>query len=220
MMKLFQQLDQQTPCEQCKYYFGKNSIHCTIYPGGKKTKYCNDFSIEQKNLMINKLEKENFSNKKAASVLLGIAGATLLGYSLYQSVPLAINAYKSYDKYTQECGVFLERAGKAGTTGVAEEELERVVNWLSVNYSTESFEYKDLKNNLNYLKKQPEDLVLPVVIKDSINQNTTAIRSEQIKKRNVGSFGLELIITLLIATPLTIVLVILLGILVSYEEAR
>lgn len=61
---------------------------------------------------------------------------------------------------------------------------------------------------------------MPVVIKDSINQNTTAIRSEQVKKRDVGSFGLQLIITLLIATPLTIVGIMLLGILVSYEEAR
>lgn len=152
-MEVFQEIDQQTPCEQCKYYFGKKSIHCTIYPDGKKIKYCNDFSVEQNNAMVNKLEKDNFSNKKAASVLLGIAGTTLLGYSLYQSVLLAINAYKSYNNYTQYCDIFLVRAGQAGTTGVAKEELEKAVNWLSANYSTQAFEYKDLKGNLNYLKK-------------------------------------------------------------------
>lgn len=73
--------------------------------------------------MINKLEIDGFSYKKAASILLGIASATLLGYGLYQSVPLAISGYKNYDKYTQECGIFLERARSAGTTGVAEKEL-------------------------------------------------------------------------------------------------
>lgn len=141
-----------------------------------------------------------------------------MGYGLYQSVPAAINAYNSYDKYTQECKIFLERAGSAGTTGVAEEELAKAVNWLKVNYSTQSFEYKDLQANLNYLQKQPEDSVLSVVIRDSIKQNTNVIKNVQSKERDAGSFGLELIIILPIATLLTIVTFALLKVGLNYEQ--
>lgn len=159
--------------------------------------------------MINKSEAENYSYKKAASFLLGIAAVTVFGYGLYQSVSVAKSDYESYDKFFQECGIFLERAAKAGTTGVAEEELATAVNCLSANYSTQSFEYKNLKGSLNYLEKQTKDLVLPILIKESINQSTNAIKSEKLNQRDESDSILKAIILQMIAIPLIIAAIIL-----------
>lgn len=214
-MKIQQEVEQQTPCVECKYYFGNQKIHCAIYPEGKQTTYCTDWqleknSLEQKNLMVNKLETLQFSSKKTASILLGIAGTIFIGYVLYQNISVAIAAQNNYDKYSQEGKVFLERAGSAGTIGVVEKELVKAVNWLEINYSTESFEYRDLQVNLKYLQKQPDDLVIPYAIKDSIKQNTNAIKSEQLKKLNAGGNGLYgIMFFLLLGIPLIILAIML-----------
>lgn len=199
-----------------KYYFNREKIHCAIYPEGKKTTYCGDWQLEdisykQEKVMIDELEIEHFSSKKVARILLGIAGATFLGYVLYQNVSVAIDAQNKYDKYSQGAKVFLERAGSTGTIGVAEKELVKAIDWLEANYSTESFEYRDLQTNLNYLQKQPEDSLLPIAIRDSIKQNANTIKSEQLKELNAGGEGLQLIMmTLLLGSPLIVLAIMLL----------
>lgn len=85
---------------------------------------------------------------------MGVAIVVGAGWNLYRNVNLGLNADEKYDQYTQECDKFLVTAGTAGTTGLAKEELEKAVSWLKDNYSNESFEYRDLKSNLNYLKNK------------------------------------------------------------------
>lgn len=48
-MEIDQEVAQQTPYEQCKYYFCKNRIHCALHPYVKETKCCNDW--QQKTLI-------------------------------------------------------------------------------------------------------------------------------------------------------------------------
>lgn len=148
--------------------------------------------------MIGNSEAKNFAYKKVASVLLVIAAVTTFSYGLYQSISIANSDYESY----QECGIFLERAGKAGTTGVAEKELVKAVSCLEANYSTQSFEYKDLKGNLNYLQKQPEDLVIPIVIKESIKQNTNTIKTQILNQKDNSHSVIIALVLQLIAIPL------------------
>lgn len=188
----------QTQCKQCMYFFGKDSIHCAVHPQGKETPYCHDWQAEtlkQKVAVNIRSAANNFSYPIFAAIVIGIASTITLGYGLKQNVPLAINAVKKYNQYTQKCSIFLKRAGTAGTTGIAEPELVKAVSWLETNHLTQSFEYKDLQANLGYLKNQPDKLLMPAVIKDSINKNTVAIESEQTKKLNqaLGSlFRLEI----------------------------
>ncbi len=201
---------EQTQCNQCKYYFGKNNIHCAIYPFGKETMYCKDWeksTTNQKIMTSIKSVKNNFSHQKAAAVLLCIA--TLFGesYYTYQNTSLAINADKKYERYTRECNKFLIRAGTAGTTGIATGELKKAVSYLKDNYSNESFEYRDLKSNLNYLAKQPKDLLVPIAIKESINHNTQVINKEEIEKRESGQPLLRLFHILLAITIIVLLLI-------------
>lgn len=127
-------------------------MHCAIHPYGNKNIYCEDWQKEtmKQRLKINiKLAKHNFSFQKAVVILICISNLFGEGYYIYQNTPLAINADKEYEQYTRECNKFLMRAGTAGTTGVATGELKKAVSWLKDNYSNESFEYRDLKSNLN-----------------------------------------------------------------------
>lgn len=79
-------------------------------------------------------------------------------------------------EYTFECKTFRENASKAGTAKIAAAELTKAINCLETNQLTQSFEYEDLKANLDYLKKQPNDLiVLPDAIRNSIKQSSENI---------------------------------------------
>lgn len=136
-----------------------------------------------------KSRADSFSYPKAVAIVIAIASTITLGYGIKQNVPLAINAVEKYNQYTQECSIFLERAGTAGTTGIAEPELVKAVSFLETNRLTQSFEYKDLKANLAYLRSQPDNSLMPTVIKDSINSNTVAITDGENKKllQSLGS---------------------------------
>jgi hypothetical protein len=185
----------ETHCSKCCYFFGKEGIHCAVHPYGKESHYCSDWQQKEQNLQQDKLMNANiktkfFSYSKMARYLLVPGAALLIGHQLFQNVPPAIRAEKDYKIYATKCETFLERASQAGTTGVASDELARGINWLEVNYSTESFEYRDLKGNLDYLEKQPENLAIPVTIRDSIKSNTENIRKEQLKLRDEGRPGL------------------------------
>lgn len=180
---------QQTQCEQCKYYFGKSSIHCAVHPQGKETPYCNDWqkeTLKQKLRMNIKSVTDNFSAPIFVAILIGVASTITLGYELKQNIPIAISAVEKYNQYTQECNVFLNRAGTAGTTGIAKPELLRAVSFLETNLLIQSFEYEDLQANLNYLKSQPDNSLMPAVVKDSINKNTVTIESKQTQKMNAA----------------------------------
>ncbi len=132
------------------------------------------------------LEVKSFYRSKVIVISLNIAFIVLCGYGVYQCGKSIVNDVEGYNKYNQECKTFLEKAGYAGTIGVAQDELEVAVNCLKTNYSTQNFEYKDLRANLEYLKKQPKDLLVPTAIKDSVNQNSiaieTTIKKEETKK--------------------------------------
>lgn len=126
----------------------------------------------------------NISYPKAVAIVIGVASIITLGNGMKKHLPVAIDAVQEYQRYTQECRVFLERVGTAGTIGVAEPELVKVVSFLKTNRLTQSFEYKDLQANLAYLKSQPDNSLMPSVIKDSISKNTAAIEEAQTKKLN------------------------------------
>ena len=86
---------QQTQCKRCKYYFGKDSIHCAVHPQGKETPDCNDWQKEpllQKLAANIKSVANNFSSPIFAAIVIGIASTITLGYGLKQNVPLAVNA--------------------------------------------------------------------------------------------------------------------------------
>ena len=59
--------------------------------------------------------------------------------------------------------------------------MARGVNWLESKSLTQSFEYKDLKANLDYLQKQPGNLAMPVTITGSISSNLENIEEKQLK---------------------------------------
>lgn len=182
----------QTPCKQCTYYFGKSSIHCGVHPYGREVDYCDDWqkvTLKQKVAMNIKLVADNISYPKAVAIVIAIASTITLGYGIKQNVPLAINALQRYDQYTQKCSMFLKRAGTAGTIGIAEPELGKAVSFLETNHLTQSFEYEDLKANLDYLTSQPDSSLMPTVIRDSISKNTIAIEKEENKKwqQSLGS---------------------------------
>lgn len=183
-----------TPCEQCEYYFGSKAIHCAVHPYGKTSQYCSDW--QQKSMSLqknNELRAKSFVRRKAVAITLNIILVVSCGYGLYQGKKSIDNDSRKYNQYSQECKIFLEKAAYAGTIGVAQDELKVAVNWLKVNYSTQAFEYKDLKANLDYLKKQPKDLLVPVTIKDSIKQNSVFIEREKNKERSAQRSDLELL---------------------------
>lgn len=183
----------KTPCKQCEYYFGKNSIHCALYPYGKQTDYCNDWqkvTIMQRIVDMIQSQLKNFSYAKAIAITGVIVCPIFLGYELYQAVPAYMDASRSYEQYTQGGEIFLERAGSSGTTGIAQGELNKAVSWLESSNSNQSFEFENLQANLNYLKKQPDDSLVPVVIKESINESAFVIKQKFIEQRNAKLFDL------------------------------
>ncbi|WP_160296012.1 hypothetical protein [Aliterella atlantica] len=141
-------------------------------------------TLRQKLAMNIKALANNTSYPKAAAIVIAIASTITLGYGMKKHLPGAIDAVQEYQRYTQECRVFLERVGTAGTIGVAEPELVKVVSFLKTNHLAQSFEYKDLQANLAYLKSQPDNSLMPGAIKESISKNTVAIEEAQTKKLN------------------------------------
>ena len=187
-------MNKEYQCKNCRYFFGKEGIHCAIHPYGKESEYCSDWQPKNLSLQGEKPmnidgEIKSFSYSKLTNRLLAIGATLFVGYQLYQNIPPAIHASKDYDRYKIECEIFLERASKAGTTKIASVELTKGVSWLESKSLTQSFEYKDLKNNLDYLKKQPENIAMPVTIRDSINFNLANLKEEQLKLRYKGRPG-------------------------------
>ena len=179
-------MNKEYQCKNCRYFFGKEEIHCAIHPYGKESEYCSDWQPKNLSLQGEKPmnidgEIKSFSYSKLTNRLLAIGATLFVGYQLYQNIPPAIHASKDYDRYKIECEIFLERASKAGTTKIASVELTKGVSWLESKSLTQSFEYKDLKNNLDYLKKQLENIAMPVTISDSISSNFQIIKNKQIK---------------------------------------
>lgn len=191
----------QTPCKQCKYYFGKNTLHCAVHPYGQKSEYCPDWQkqtrVEQ---VITLVKAKTHSFKKAVNCLLSMAVVAVMIAGLYQTVIVAIDNDQKNARYVQECDIFLERAVRAGITSVAADELTVAVNWLEAENLTQSFEVKNLKSNLIYLKKQPSDSVIPIVIRDSINKSAESIRRDRSKKQHELSLKIGLTATALILT--------------------
>ncbi|PSB26103.1 hypothetical protein [Chlorogloea sp. CCALA 695] len=196
-------MNEENQCKNCSYFFGRERIHCAVHPYGKASEYCKDWqqknlSLQKEELMNTNREAKPFSYTEFASHLLAIGTTLFVGYQLYQNIPPAIHASKDYDRYKTECEIFLERASKAGTTKIASVELTKGISWLESKSLTQSFEYRDLKSNLDYLKKQPENVAMPVTIKDSINYNLEDIREKQRKLRDEGRPGLGSVTDLVI----------------------
>ena len=196
-------------CKNCSYYFGKHGIHCAVHPHGKASYCCNDWqqkelNLQEEKLMNNELRAENNSSKKAVAITLNVAFIVLCGYGFYQGVKSTNSDDEKYNKYSQECKIFLERAGHAGTIGVAQNELEVAVTWMKTNYSTQAFEYKDLKANLDYLKKQPKEEVVPIVIKDSIKQNSITLGQEKFREISAQNSAIKRMFVLMIGSLLTL----------------
>ncbi len=173
-------------CKKCSYFFGKEGIHCAVHPYGKTSEYCSDWhqktlDLQEEKSMNTDMETKDSSYTKLASRLLAVSVTFIIGYQLSQNIPPAIRADKYYNDYKIKCEIFLERASKAGTTGVAKEELAKGVNWLESKSITQSFEYKDLKANLDYLEQQPRNLAMPITITDSISSNLGNIKEKQLK---------------------------------------
>lgn len=129
--------------------------------------------------------KNKYSYFNNFSIILGvlsIAGAVWLGYTCVQNIPAVTIANSRYSNYNQECSIFLDRAANAGTTKVAKEEVAKAVNWLLKNYSAKSFEYRNLKANLEYLEQQPKHSLLSYASKELINQSNNALEKKELKK--------------------------------------
>jgi hypothetical protein len=209
-------MNEEDQCKNCSYFFGREGVHCAIHPYGKKSEYCSDWqqniNLQKEKLMNNKLRAEGNSYKKTVAITLNIAFIVLCGYGFSQGMKSIDSDDEKYNKYNQDCKIFLERAGYAGTIGVAQDELEVAVTWMKTNYSTQAFEYKDLKANLDYLKKQPKEGVVPIAIKDSIKQNSitlekrkfweTSAQNSAIKRMFMVMTGLLLTLGVLILASL------------------
>ena len=188
-------MNEKYHCKNCSYFFGKEGIHCAVHPYGKESEYCSDWQQTQLNLqeeksMNNDTETKSFSYPELAKRILLIGVTLLFGHQLYQNIPPAIRADRNYDLYKIKCEIFLERASNAGTTGVASDELAKGVNWLESNSFTQSFEYKDLKGNLDYLQNQPRNIAMPINITRSISSDLKNIREKQLRLRDEGRPGM------------------------------
>ncbi len=124
----------------------------------------------------------HFDNFSIVLGSLSIAGSVWLGFTFVKNLPAVTIANSRYENYNQECSVFLGKAANAGTTEVAKEEVAKAVNWLLENYSAKSFEYRNLKANLEYLEQQPKHSLLTSTSKELINQSSNALEEEELKK--------------------------------------
>ncbi len=201
-------MNEKYHCNNCSYFFGKEGIHCAVHPYGKESDSCSDWQqnikLQKEELMNTERETKYFYFSKFAWCIIPVGTALLIGYQLYQNIPLAISADKNYNVYEKGCEIFLERASLAGTTGVARVELAKGVNWLESKSLVQDFEYKDLKANLDYLQEQPGNLAMPVTITKSISSNFEKIKQEQIKLQTSSWSNLYLSILVPIVVSLLI----------------
>lgn len=99
------------------------------------------------------------------------------------------------NEFRQNADQFIENAGNAGTTKIAQSELAKSMSWLQSKYPKDRFEYKDLEVDLKTLEKLPVESVLPLSIKQSIKKdlelitNTVNEQAANIYKR--GNFNLH-----------------------------
>jgi len=145
-----------------------------------------------------------------------ITGIAVYGFGCYQSMTTLTKANAEYEKYAENCQVFLSRAKSAGTTGIARSELDKGLAWLKQNYPQDSFEYRDLKANEVYLQSQNQNTLLPTSIKDSIDNSSNLIDSRELGKFESAQWGAIIIVLspLLLLTLLLVLyfLALLLGI--------
>ncbi len=102
----------------------------------------------------------------------------VLGFAIVGSFnqALLLVPSKQDEKLLTDSEMFLGNADNAGTTGLAKIELAKGIALLQQsNYSASSFEFRDLKANLIYLKAQPDNTLLPLGIKYAIEKDLDAI---------------------------------------------
>lgn len=134
--------------------------------------------------MIDELEdKQSEFFAEVAKTFVSLTGAAIIIFVPPIEPPAIIGGAK----YAYECKNYGENASQAGTVEIASAELIKAVDCLGANHLTQSFEYEDLKANLDYTKKQPDKLiVLPDAIRNSIKQSSEHIKyrkNEPINKK-------------------------------------
>lgn len=178
-----------TDCSKCKYYYGKHNLNCAPHPSGPLDDSCSDFQLKYLN-SIESREQNAQSNKYWKAVgkdiifLLMITIPLGVAIGLYKEVSLTKKLFDKNsavaDQYKDEfnkCYQFIENAGNAGTTKIAQTELAKSMSWLQDNYPKDRFEYKDLNADLTYLKSLPSESVVPLPLKSSIKNDLEVVEN-------------------------------------------
>ncbi len=112
------------------------------------------------------IEANEINNQSRGKVLIrlvvGVIITVILGFwssKVYNRAILETEGDAFYQNYVDECQVFLERTEAAGDAITTQEQLIKATMWLDNNYPANSFEYKEIKKDLNYLQQHRSSLV-------------------------------------------------------------
>lgn len=102
--------------------------------------------------------------------------STLISGSITVLSFIAFFASANYYSRALERVDFLEQAQQAATVGAARDALERGMPWVEKHFAGKS-ELRIWQSNLDYLKEQPQQDLIPYQIKESLADNTDDIYS-------------------------------------------
>jgi len=197
---------QQTRCQECSFYHGNNNIICTLHPYGPGDKTCLDWESrkeksESDTMKSNEVNSDNDLRTRvilrSVTTITAIACVTFGAFKLNERYEIGIKSDAAHQNYVKNCQVLLQNAALSGTIDTSRPELEKAENWLKVNYDQNSFEYKDLRADLNYLRQQPPNSILPVSIVNSIQHSSQLISETEAQKYD-GDWGDSLFCLLLL----------------------
>ncbi len=200
----------QTKCCECRFYYGKNKIVCALHPYGPGDKTCLDWESrkeksESDTMNSNDVNSDNNIRTRvilrSVTTITAITCVTLGAFKLNERYEIGIKSDAAHQNYVKNCQVLLENAALSGTIDTSRSELEKAENWLKVNYDRDSFEYKDLRADLNYLRQQPPNSILPVSIVNSIQHSSQLINETEAQKYDGDWQDSLLCLLLLVVVP-------------------
>lgn len=210
---------QQTECCKCSFYYGRDKIICALHPDGFEDKFCPDWEpVKEKfgaDIMSNN-DVNLSSNTRTGAILKSVAIVAVVAsvgfwvFKLYEGYKIGTKSDAVHQDYVNNCQVILHNAASAGTVGVSLSELEKAENWLKINYNQNSFEYKDLKGDVDYLKQQRSTSIIPTSIVKSIEHSSQLIdeTEEQINQAHWLEYCNIVLLTFLLFSLLGFFLII------------
>lgn len=102
--------------------------------------------------------------------------ALIFLFSFITTIVSGIVSINHYNRYLKQIE-FLKEAERAATVDIATDALEKGIPFLKEHFAN-SMELRILQSNLDYLKQQPSQTLIPPRIKESISINADNIHYE------------------------------------------